>query len=147
MMLAFLLTLSTQGLTQSILGNFNIYEDEDGKDIIYFKVTNNTGFPIYNMSLVLKNERKNQSIQLSHNSVWFTNTYNEDYSLIVGPNYGWNWEKGEKAYVYINGRNYGYWVCDISIPTLFEKILENKPRGRMPKGWTKEVGKVLKRIK
>jgi hypothetical protein len=139
--------ISIHGFSQHITGNFKIYEDENGKDVIYFKTTNLTGYQLSNMSLILENEKKNQSIQLFHNGLWFSNGYNADYSLMVGPNYGWTWEKGEQVRMYINGQYHGSWVCDIAIPSLLDKIIENKPKARLPKGWMKGVVKVLKKVR
>jgi hypothetical protein len=139
--------LSIQGFSQNIIGNFKIYEDENGKDVIYFKTTNLTGYQLSNMSLILENEKNNQSMQLFHNGLWLSNGYNVDYSLMVGPNYGWTWKKGEKIHMYFNGQYHGYWICDIAIPSLLDKIIENKPKVRLPKGWKKEVVNILKKVR
>jgi hypothetical protein len=70
--------VSINVFSQNVRGSFDIYEDEDGKDVIYFKTTNLTGYPVSNMSIILKNEDKNQSIKLSHNGLWLSNNYGTD---------------------------------------------------------------------
>jgi hypothetical protein len=69
--------------------------------------------------------------------------------IMVGPNYGWTWEKGEQVHMYINGQYQGYWVCNIELPSLYDKFMKYKPKGRvkLPKGWTKKAIQVLKKVR